>query len=448
MRFSKNYQAVIILLLVSIGIRLLFAIFQPSITLAPDSYQYYDLANAIAKDPSIKAIINPYRAPLYSLIILFSLILTGGVGAAIGSSHFNQSMQFLMALQSLTAIAGILIFYKLLLLYSSFSRRTAFLITILTSINMLLISWERTLLTESFAISWIFFFSYAFVKTLRKPSLSTIMHLSIVSIIGFYLRSAFLFLPFIAFFLALLRHPRRTVFVCTFIALSLYSAVLVFHSTMNMVNWHYKAINISSEVNLLGKIIIYDLPIESGRSSMFYPILSQYRLDGGVPNPYRFLESYDREIHTKPKVLYELAQFNHQVILANIPTLLGKSLLEIPKSADISVFIKITSQTFLGRIFSLFQKFYSSMQWLSLASIVCLVPSLLSFVKRHKYSSTIVHDLGILAWTHIFLSVLLGYEDYGRLVAPITPLILVFLIFWIKKILNMLFHQGHSIVRY
>lgn len=434
MKRIRSFFPVIILIFFALGIRILYAWYHPAITVTADSYEYYTLANNMAKKPSVKLIINPYRPPLYSSVILLSMVATGSVNAPIGGGQFTKSMEFLMLLQGTVAIFSILLFYTTLITLN-ITKRFAFIATLLVSGNMLLIPWERTLLTESFAISWLIIFASVFAHTFALPTRSAIVKLWILSVIGLYLRPAFLFLPFVAFLLIALYHWKKNILISCLLATILYAFVPIVHSSFNRHHWQYDGFFVIGQFNLLGRILQFHLPIEHARQAKyFYDTVTQYRAGGGVPNPYRFLDSYDPDIYVKADRLNELSRFNALVIRASLPAFIVKSLLDTPKAfTEISPYIRVDDT----HIFGVLQKIFQLLQLVSFVSVLAIPIATLQLRNTKKRpGEAILGALGILAWFQVFISVFLGYEDFGRLAAPAMPLILVFSFYWITTVLD------------
>lgn len=414
---------IIILILISICIRLIHALFQPHIALTPDSYEYYGYANNIALAPSVKLLIQPYRTPVYPFVILSTMVATGSVGAPVGSEGFERSTQLLMVLQSAAAIAGVMLLYALLRALS-LSPRASLVISVVHSVNMMLIPWERTMLTESFAILWMIFYAYMIIQIIQKFTLMRISVLLMLSLTGLYLRPAFIFVPLFTFVLLFfLLRTVRTKFkiACT---LLIYFGVIYLHINLNSVNWNFRGFQVIGEFNLLGRILQFELPIETGRQyEFFYKNVSDYRSRGGSPNPYRFIDTYDPTLSVNPARLTELTKFNHTVILSQLPKYIVQSISDIPRAfIEISPFIQARS-TFL----SLIQQTFRIFQSLLLLSIFAIPIAYRRLQLDPSKRNRVIIVLCTLCTAQVVVSALFGYEDLGRLISPIIPLFMIWL---------------------
>lgn len=385
-------SSIVILIFLSVSIRIIYASTQPQIRLTADSYEYLNLANNIAKNPSVKLVINPYRPPLYSALILLSL-------------QFRNSMSMLMLFQSVIAVMAIIYFYQTL--HSlKFTQKFSFFISLFISLNMMFIPWERTLLTESIAISWMIFFASVYLRTFAKPTFQSVTILLLVSIIGFYVRPAFLFVPALGFILLVYYQRKKFIFI---VALIVYLLAPMIHTSLNGSNWQYNGLYVIGEFNLLGRILQFNLPIKSAKSvPYFYEGMTAYRALNGEPNPYRFLDYLDRDIYIKMDKLEELREFNRLVITNNLPAYTLRALLDIPKEfVDISPAVRQQDPS----IFSILARVQRAIQIV----MIFLFPIALIPIKRAPLAS--------IALIYLLVIVFISYEDFGRLAVPIMPIV-------------------------
>lgn len=341
--------------------------------MTPDSFEYETYAKNIGRGVSLKLLIQPYRVPLYSSIIL-----------AAGTS------ERLMLLQSLAVIGSVLLLYQTMILLG-ISQILAFAVSLVFASDPLLIPWERMMLTESFAISWVVVLAYFIVRKKLLP-------VTIWSLVGIYLRPSLVFLPLVVFIF----HKSKWLII--------FAAFIVFHIYINSTLWNYKGFQVIGEFNLLGRILTLNLPVDN---SFYGEKIRDYRATGGIPNPYRFLDWIDPTIYVNSPRLNELATFNHSVIANNLPTFLWRALADIPQAVTgISQFVKPTT----------FQTPFQIFHAIGFAALLLTLPRILSLV----------------AIVHIVTSVLFGYEDFPRLVAPAIPLLYITTAYLVNQYLSII----------
>lgn len=403
---------IISILLIAIVFRLILAYFHPTIVLSADSYEYDAYASNIHNYPSLKLFIQPYRTPIYPLFILFSRYISGMIHV--------PPMNVLMFLQSCMGIAGILLFYRLCLRLE-IHRKLALIVTLLFATNMLFIAWERVLLTEALAIFYVLLFASIFVEQALKPKPVFIMLLAGMSFVGFYLRPALILFSGMSFVVLFLYQRKFSVRKWICIAILFVVLFLGFHRYINLNKWAYNGLIMISDTNLFGKILEYNLPIESGKQySFFYNNLTHYRENNGTPNPYRFYDVHDPDISVHMDRLAQMRMFTLAVISHNLQTFIFRSIFFIPWAlSDVSVLIRPMLPKGLVEI-------YQGIQ----SMILLAIPFLL-----FKARKTAISLLGVISFAYVFAMVMFGYEDWGRLIVEVMPLILLFTVYLGKDLL-------------
>ncbi|MBI3559638.1 hypothetical protein HY087_00725 [Candidatus Gottesmanbacteria bacterium] len=273
-----------------------------------------------------------------------------------------------------------------------------------------------------------------FIDIWGKPRPRPILLLLVLGLLAAILRPALMVIPTLAFILLLLKfkHTRLVGFVTRTLVVFLVFPII--YAAGNAWAWHYNGFSVIGEFNLLGRILTLRLPIEAGSGvPYFYNTMTSYRTKGRELNPYRYLDAVDPDIYAKTDRLNQLATFTHRVIAANMGTYLSGSFRDIPNAvAGVSPFIIETGRS----PFFLLQRFFSALSAITLGSILFLPISLLRLMRLpHGPHSieTVFDGLGLVAWAHIGASVLLGYEDFGRLAAPSVPLLLLYTACWVRR---------------
>ena len=115
-----------ILVAIALIPRLLYAWYHPGIIFTPDSAIYYDFGRQLLSNFTVKFIFNPFKAPLY------------------GIANFFSTPDILVILQMGIGILTTILVYRL-------SKN--FLVATLASWNMLVIPWERAILSFRICLS-------------------------------------------------------------------------------------------------------------------------------------------------------------------------------------------------------------------------------------------------------------------------------------------------------
>lgn len=444
----QKYVPLISIIVAAISIRILYSYYQPSIKLSSDSYEYANYAKNIFYHPSLKLLIQPYRTPVYPLIILGTQILTHSVGADIGTGAFQRSMNILMIIQIvLFGTAACMLFYRLCS-QVTLPGTLSYFLTLFFATGMTFVPWERVLLTESLAMLWALSSATVLVRCIRKPKPIHYIHLTLLTWIGFYIRPSLIIFSGLSL-VTLLLYRRRLPAIRWIVA----SGCVIFlflgiHIYINRALWGYNGLIMIGDTNLFGKILEYNLPIDSARDhTFFYSRLTEYRARQGVPNPYRFYDTYDPDISINMGRLADLRSFTLTVLAHNIPRYLYESFIRIPRAiADTSDIISIPfhESGLLQNILAALQQMAVRVHAVSLLSLVIFPVALVRFFRKISPQEAAGSALGLVALPYVYAMVLFGYEDLGRLIVEVVPILLIFTAYWLSRVYRILFPTGIS----
>lgn len=422
-------------------VRVLYSGIHPQIILTPDSAIYYDLAVKMFSEPSVKLLISPFKTPLYGLTIYSVMLLFNDKPALAGSPEFFNTSQHLIFFQQIIGITGVLILFSLAFRITKsgiFSSAIAFF----HSVNLLNLPWERAMLSESLGTFWILVFTYILVLNIQKQKLINLICFFIISALGFLLRPAFVLIPIFGMFFIAVHTKKLDNLKISALVLFFYLTVIYFFTALNFQNWHYRGIQITGDINLLGKVLQYDLPTESVKDqTYFYQIVKDYRSRSLPLHPYRLLDYYDPGIYINFPKLENLRRFSRRIIADNIWVYLYKSAMLLPQAlSQIDPAIGISGKTGGMNIISLLsfeQIFFGLLQLAGLINIVVLPYYLYKlFTKSLTLNGLIITAISALTVEQVFLSVFLSYEEYGRLITVVSPLILLTTFHWLKIMIN------------
>lgn len=432
---NKKLFYAILLIVLTVGIRVIYANYHPEPILSYDGVGYYSLGNSMFKYPGISMVVNQYRTPLYPLLISGVMSLNGHAFTSIHSPEFYESARWIVLIQSIGSISAIIIMY-VMLLNMSVPVLWAFGISVFVGCNIALFSWEWVIGTDSLAISVLIWITYTVWRLLRKPTIRWYIILFFLSTAGWLLRPNMLAVSCIAFVVLLFSRENRKkiflnilVFVVTLLVPYLYTRV-------NVQYRGYHGISQIIEINLLGQILALDLPVEAGRNSPFYQEVLDYRTTTMERMPYRFLDAYSPAIYGNVEEINKLGEFDRNVIRSVMPMFIMRSLSHIPDIfSDICQIIPVNPQSIvkLPLFFSWLQTFYR-IAWYSGYLVFAWFPlSVWMYVRKRTPMNLMFVFLGLVTISEILTIVFLVYHDalqeYARLVTIVQPqaYLLVFL---------------------
>lgn len=348
-----------------------------------------------------------------------------------------------MILQSfLVGIVGCILFYRLCRVVA-LSGTLSYLLTVFFATSMTFVPWERVLLTESLAIFWALFYATIILACMRQLKPIHSLLLAMLSWIGFYIRPSLIIfsgLSLMALLLYQRKLPARKWIVASGCFIFLFLAI---HSYINRSIWGYNGLIMIGDTNLFGKILEYNLPIDSARDhTFFYSRLTEYRGRQGVPNPYRFYDTYDPNISINMGRLAELRSFTLTVLAHNAPQYVYESFIRIPRAiTDTSDIIRIprNESNILQNVLTKLQQMAQLVHAVATISLAIFPIALIRFFQKISSSEARASLLGLVALPYVYAMVLFGYEDWGRLIVEVMPLVLIFTAYWLSRIYRMLF---------
>ncbi|MCL5798120.1 MAG: hypothetical protein M1366_04940, partial [Patescibacteria group bacterium] len=280
---------------------------------------------------------------------------------------------------------------------------------------------------------------YLLLSLLHKWQLSTLFILFLTFCAGFLLKPVFIFLPFATLPILVFHFRNKMVYFSSLIFLILFTTLPVSYTSYNLKTYDYGGISHVSDINLLGKILQFDLPVTSGKSSdYFYKTVTDWHTHNGTSMPYRFLEHYDPNIYISGKwKLNSLPSFNMTVITHNLPLYFVDSFKQIPQAlTDASDIIKpdVTSENQLSVFFSNLFMTYKDTQYVFLIIFLAYPLTFFLYLSKPNKKNTSLMLLGTLCAYQIILSVFFSYGEFGRLISVAQPILYCFSFYWLWKL--------------
>jgi hypothetical protein len=202
-------------------IRLLYAMHSPLYMTTGDSVSYALTAKNIIKT---KQLVDPFRTPIYPLILAAPYVLTNSTVPDEISGVYSVGLHAVRILQSLVMISTAVLLY-VLLTHIGISAPMSALLSVLGTSDYVILLLEHTILTESFALSWLVLVSYSTFRLIKKFSEKTLGLLVLFWIIGVFLRPSFIGIPLLSVFVIWLRHRSARILLIGFFALAVYGGI-------------------------------------------------------------------------------------------------------------------------------------------------------------------------------------------------------------------------------
>jgi hypothetical protein len=414
-------------------VRIIYSIAAPSICLN-DTGGYYNIGMNLFQHPSLQALIMPYRTPVYPIFLNAVMYILGVGGTEFSSPSFLWGAQVVVAIQMVIGAIAFTVFYQILA--RLLPKRTHLLFTICLLFDVFVIGWERTLMTEGLAISVSIGITTVLLHILLAPSGKKFILLGCLFVFGFLLRPSFIIfpiatLPLVAWYFR--KNGRLVFWACVTLAAT--SAVPLVYARINYANYNYFGIQFVGDINVLGRILELNIPIESAKTNTyFYTTVKDSRTTTNIIQPFRFLEYYDVNIYSKIYRLIELQAFNQTVILHNLPLYLVKTMGTIPEVLlEVCDFTLVSPKTtnLLTNIVWMLQQGYGYAQYATLVIPFLWIFMSIVFVIKPTRWHAIVCLIGTIAMSQIVLTALVVYKDadrqYGRLTSVVRPQLFLFL---------------------
>jgi hypothetical protein len=455
---NKKYAIILIIIIYACIIRLLFALNYQKPILYDDSLGYYQKGLQIVQNPTFENIISDFRTPLYPIFLAFGTKL-----AFFNDNLFPKTIDDLryvnaytiLLYQSIYGIFGIIVF-SYLLFYLGFSNIMCLFLSIFYASNIVIFFWERSIMTEGLASTTLLIFFFTLFHTIKSPKILNIILLSLFNGLSFLLRPSFLILSFIIFPI-LFTGYKIIIYKKYSVMYFLITSIIIGTYIIGNIKYHnYIGIQRIADIDILGKIFEYNISLDSLNSNSSYvEKIKQYKIYNDDPDPFNFLHNYNPSFfgtynlstYSDSKQLNELQPFIGKVILSNLLPYTTRSLSSVPVAmTDISPVVQkriMTSSNgkimFLSIFFKNLLKFYNMFRFITLLIFPLILSAIWLFIINRSKIIIFLNCIGFFIIFYIFLIVFTLYrQDYARLISPIHPLILIFMVGIFKELITYL----------
>lgn len=439
---SGLFPYILILFLCSL-VRFLYWYHAPGVIISEDTYSYYQVGQNMLRE---HLFVDHYRAPVYSLFIAELVYISGAPNAKIMSGPFFEKIGYVIPVQMAVGIFGLLILFHTLKILK-FSSLLSLLFTLFIGTNIIIFSWERLLLTESFATFVLIALFFLSVKIFQKPRFIFFTLFLFLSVFSVTLRPFNVGLPAVPLFVMMLYHRKLRIVIYAGLVLFLYAVFIHVYSSVNLARWGFYGISRSSDINMLGKILEYKLPVDAGKDEKYiYSLVVDYQSQERDPHPFRFLEHYNLLNDSDIPKLIPLKKFGYQVIWANLPLYLLKSTELLPGALmDVSekLVIMPPNINLISLMFNLDLAIARFVQIVFFPIFIFSFISLFQFLKSRTVLHAVMISAALISLYQIIFSVFIGHAEYGRLILPAQPVMYLFSFYWLKRIME----WGNKILR-
>ena len=379
---------------------------------------YIDIGKNIASARSpLAALINPYRTPAYPVFLALN-------------ETFFHTVSSVPLMQYAIASIAIATFF-LTLTRKKIPRTLSCIISLFILLSINVFGWEKSLMTEGLATSWLLFLISLSLLLFDSLSLSLLVSFIILSAFGFLLRPMVIPIPFIILMFLIFHHTLKknvqtsrlyiTTVVCLFIPLFYILGNSVFHK--------YYSIQQVGDVDVFARILQFEIPVDAGSSYPFYTnIAKNFTYDPYNFHPFDILKGYDPDIYGKQYMPNDLRSFNKKVILSHPIAYVTHAVLDLPKAiTDTSSYLRVDAPEnllSLHGVFFILQKISAYLTHEHFFIFLILPGAYVLYIRTKKFIWYLVSLLSAIVISQLLIGVLVVYVEYARLYSVTYPLMI------------------------
>lgn len=401
-------------------IRLLYAMHSPLYMTTGDSVSYSLTAKHIIQT---KQLVDPFRTPIYPLILAAPYVLMNSTVPDEISGVYSVGLHAVRIVQSLVMIASAVLLF-ILLTRIGISAPMSALLSVLGTSDYVILLLEHTILTESFAVSWLVLVTYCTHILIRKFSAKTLGLLVLFWIIGVFLRPSFIAIPLLCVFVIWLRHRTARVMLLCFFALSVYGGIITVYSSVNSVQHGVRGISRIQDINIWGKLLHMNVKDTVLGSSEIADMARSARLVNRT-HPFEIFRQFPILYQKKYAMLFHA--FTSEVLHKSFGMFVLDSFLSIPTVISSPTDLQdITAKTGkFDELFTFLKWFYEILMYVAYISLFSL-PFMVYFAWKKNTVELGTHIfISLVGVYHISIVAFLSYNDFGRLMSVGRPFLLV-----------------------
>lgn len=413
----------------------------------PDSYQYLNRAQEMAKGLPI---IHYQRTPVYPLILKHILNLKGDFIDNLKTINW-VNYQHVIRFQSIFGLVGAAFFVYLA--FQVFEASFAFFfVCLLFGFNLHIFGWEKNILTESITSTTLLGFLFLIFRFIESRKLIHLFLAVLASSLLFLIRPVFLFFlfflsPFIVYFLFKdISKKKRHFLIFTVIIFSFLSLTpSIFYALQNKRLHGFFGVTNILQQDLLAKSIQYHLDASGvDKGNVYAPHLKSC-IDKHTPGTWVGTNEclYGLKLendHFFIRSATIAGSFAKKVILKHPLEYVVKTFKILPEvlaSERPDPFYWVSNYSVNLKVWEFWKivdKLYDVLQKFMLSFYVFYPGSLFLFLRFPSKKNTFLILLGNTVFYQLFFNAVFTQTDYFRLRAPILPELLFFCSYYYYKI--------------
>lgn len=416
---SRLFWVVLIIIFATV-LRYMFTLYLPMYQVSGDTVSYFLTGKNIIETGVLS---DPWRTPVYPLLLILPFVLSGKpIPSELPMSVFSSELWVTRLLQSASAV-GMLVMLFFIIRYLTASDRIAGLLSLAVSSSFTLMVNEFGMYTESFATFWLVSIVGMEILLLRKFSAGLFCLFICSCVVGVFLRPFYIFLPFLLLAILWWYHKSTHVFIWGVYGIIAYVACLVFYTQSNGILHQYYGMSRISDINLIGKIFEYNLPLSTDPNDTDIRIIvERFQKEHTIKDPWYIL--IQNPILYQGTYATKIHQFAVNTIKKSAGIYLYKSLKNIPFAITDTVAIpkNIYRTTIHKGLFDALSALSGLLQLSYVLAIVAVPIYVWDLYKKKTPKGTAMLCLGIICWYQILMSIFGSYDEYARLLSCMIPI--------------------------
>lgn len=444
----KKFLLIVPILLV-FGVRYLYHSNNPLYFFFPDTYQYLNRAQEIAAGSPL---VNPFRMPLYPLILKNTLHLDGKISVdnqTINAFNYHSLIRFQYFLTLVQTVFFLLLVHRLFGFSWAFAAAVA-----VFAFDIQSIAWGKNILPETATSVLVVILLFLLIRFIDSLNILYLAAEVMVFSLLFLLRPVYFLLPLsllpiLTFYL--MRKKSPAIFIIT--AALLFSSLLVpfYYRQQNKKLYDYPGTTTVSDHNLLAKVIQYNLNVAKLPDESVFDQKLKACVSRHTPGQRVELDeciaslglSEDRYFVNSGKIAGHFAQ---KAIMAEPFTFIAKSVILLPQtliSTQPDPFFWVStysSNVTFRHVWSALSQIHDTLIPFTLLFFLFYPLSLLIFLKNPNRKNTVLAIIGTVIAYQQFFNTFFAHTDYIRLRSVIEEPLWLFCFYYfflaIRKIGN------------
>lgn len=422
----KWYIWIVVIIAIAAGIRVLFNQHFPGYQTSGDSVSYYlTLLNLKER----KNLVDPWRTPVYPILLAAPYVWSRKpLPAELPREYFSQELWTIRIAQSFAGIATLVLLF-FILIRVKFSTNLAGVYCVFIACHPTLMINEFSLLTEAFATLWLVALLYVSVLLLSRVDMRKSIMFAAFCILGVFLRPSYIVFPPVILAILLWHHRSRLVVAFSVVVLCIYGVTVSLYIQSNDRIYAYRGISRISDVNILGKILLYKLPVDTTADSVIKNRVVTYTQDFTDVSPWGLYRQYpdlfNNEYATPMSIFVrDVFRRNFGLYFIGATKELPGAIMEI---GEVDPIIQRTARW--ETLFLVLSRVYRLTQLTHFILIIAIPFLIIDLMRKQTIQKSTVTLFAFVSLYHIALGVYMGYGEYVRHLSVVVPIMYI-VSFW------------------